>query len=250
MASTDTACAPVHEDDDATGRNINTFPSDQLAQHRDDLIAAYVKIRAATEAIAYPLLAEQQSIQSMPDASPVKWHRAHTSWFFETFLLQHYKKRFDWHNVEFCYLFNSYYNGIGKQYPRAERGRMAHPDCEEITAYRSTVDQRMEQMLAGVTDHELGEMAAMLVLGLNHEQQHQELMLTDYQHALSVAPATAPPPPTATIARPLAISFSVNRELAIFKGCISNGLTANTPNLILWVTIAAGTRLKKQSHLL
>ena len=138
----------------------------------------------------------------MADASPVKWHLAHTTWFFETFLLQRYEHGFKWIDEDYCYLFNSYYNSIGQQYPRSQRGEMEKPGVADITTYRSAVDQRMLQLLNTADDNVFGEFSALLLLGLNHEQQHQELILTDFQHAWSLNPGISAPWPQAAQSSP------------------------------------------------
>jgi ergothioneine biosynthesis protein EgtB len=141
----------------------------------------YVAIREASARLAAPLSAEDCTIQSMPDASPVKWHLAHTTWFFETFVLAPHQRGYRVFDPEYGYLFNSYYNAIGARHPRPERGMLSRPSLDEVLAYRRHVD---EAMLAGVPAqaHELVE------LGLQHEQQHQELILTDVKHLLSRNP--------------------------------------------------------------
>jgi ergothioneine biosynthesis protein EgtB len=144
-------------------------------QPRTDLAQAYREIRAHTESLAAPLSAEDAQIQSMPDASPVKWHLAHTSWFFETVILsQPGYKAFD---PNFTYLFNSYYEAVGPRHPRPRRGLLTRPSLEQVMAYRAHIDTAMA---AACADPGLADM---IVLGLNHEQQHQELILTDIKHA-------------------------------------------------------------------
>ena len=120
----------------------------------------------------------------MPDASPIKWHLAHTTWFFETFILAQHETGFSWHNPSFQTLFNSYYNGIGEQHPRPERGMLSRPGLDEIHSYRTQVNERLEKLLANCDTGRFELLAAVLVLGINHEQQHQELILTDIKHAL------------------------------------------------------------------
>src|SRR5690606_34897824 len=139
----------------------------------------YRAVRGATEALAEPLSSEDQTIQSMPDASPVKWHRAHTTWFFETFLLRPFSPAYEVFGEEYNYLFNSYYEAIGERHPRPARGMITRPSAEEIGRYRAHVDEAMLRFI-----DECPEDAAFLIeLGLNHEQQHQELLLTDIKHA-------------------------------------------------------------------
>ena len=149
--------------------------------------AAYARVRAQTEALVAPLSAEDCQLQSMPDASPSKWHLAHTTWFFETFLLERHEPSFAPFDPAFRVLFNSYYQGVGPQHPRAQRGLVSRPTLDEVRTWRRQVDARMATLIARcAADAEFG---ALLTLGLNHEQQHQELLLTDIQHALSCNPA-------------------------------------------------------------
>ncbi len=145
-------------------------------------------VRRQTETLAEPLEPEDFVVQSMPDASPVKWHMAHTTWFFETFLLKavipDYQPRFPQYN----YLFNSYYNTIGERIARDKRGLLSRPSISEVWRYRQEIDARMEDWLANVDEATLAQYAPILVLGLNHEQQHQELILTDLKHAFASNP--------------------------------------------------------------
>ncbi|HEY5291513.1 MAG TPA: ergothioneine biosynthesis protein EgtB [Burkholderiales bacterium] len=143
-------------------------------------------IRLATCALAAPLSAEDCAIQSMPDASPVKWHLAHTTWFFETFVLAPHQPGYRVFDASYRFLFNSYYNAIGERHPRPERGMLSRPGLEEILAYRRHVDEAMPGLLAG--DRAPPESGALIELGLQHEQQHQELILTDAKHLLSRNP--------------------------------------------------------------
>ena len=140
------------------------------------LAQAYAEVRAHTEALARPLSAEDCLLQSMPDASPVKWHLAHTSWFFETVIVARHSgyRLFD---PRFAYLFNSYYEALGPRHPRPRRGHLSRPSLEEVYAYRAHVDAAM---LEACADESLREL---ITLGLHHEQQHQELILTDIKHA-------------------------------------------------------------------
>ena len=162
---------------------------------RQALGDAYQAARALSEALASPLSAEDQGVQSMPDASPAKWHLAHTTWFFETFLLTPFLP--DWHPYDerWGFLFNSYYEAVGGRHPRPERGLLTRPSVEEVARYRSAVDMAMAELLAGPAGAS-EEVAALVHLGINHEQQHQELLLTDILHAFScnpLRPPTAPP---------------------------------------------------------
>jgi len=148
------------------------------------LAERYQAVRDATEALAAPLSAEDQTIQSMPDASPTKWHRAHTTWFFETFILRAHDPAYRPYDERFFYLFNSYYEAIGPRHARPSRGLITRPGAAEIGEYRAHVDRAMQALLQRPTP----EIDALVELGLNHEQQHQELLLTDIKHAFSANP--------------------------------------------------------------
>lgn len=155
------------------------------------LLARYEAVRSASMALAEPLSDEDCCVQSMPDASPIKWHLAHTTWFFETFVLERFEANFKPFQPAFRMLFNSYYNGVGAKHPRPQRGLLTRPDMAEIEDYRSDVDARIEALLliaAAPTYIPSSELEHLIVLGLNHEQQHQELMLTDILHLLSCNP--------------------------------------------------------------
>jgi ergothioneine biosynthesis protein EgtB len=155
---------------------------------RPSLLAAYANVRAFSETLTRPLSPEDMTIQSMADASPAKWHLAHTSWFFETFILKTQDARYRAFDAAYEYLFNSYYNGIGPQFSRPDRGVLSRPTVDEILAYRAHVDAAMERFLTGCSDQTLRAMRPLVELGLNHEQQHQELILTDLKHAMSLNP--------------------------------------------------------------
>jgi ergothioneine biosynthesis protein EgtB len=136
-----------------------------------------------TEQLAQPLSPEDQTVQSMPDASPTKWHLAHTTWFFETFLVRPQQPDYRVFDPAYEYLFNSYYEAIGPRHPRPQRGMLTRPGVEEILAYRRYVSDAMAELIdAGRGDH------ALIELGLHHEQQHQELILMDVKHMLSMNP--------------------------------------------------------------
>ena len=166
----------------------------------------YESVRKRSLMLAEPLSDEDCGAQSMPDASPVKWHLAHTTWFFETFILERLEAQFQPFHPAFRFLFNSYYNGIGDRHPRARRGLLTRPSMQEVRAYRTNVDARIARLLAEQADNE--ELAALIELGLQHEQQHQELILTDVKHLLAQSalyPAYTPAPPQAAEAEaPLA----------------------------------------------
>lgn len=152
---------------------------------RPDLTCTYHSVRALTESLAAPLDPEDQVVQSMPDASPTKWHRAHTTWFFEEFVLSGFDG-YEPFDPTFRYLFNSYYEAVGPRQPRPRRGMITRPGVTEIEAYRRHVDSAMTEFLGG-TRLSI-EQAALVELGLHHEQQHQELLLMDALHLLSQNP--------------------------------------------------------------
>jgi ergothioneine biosynthesis protein EgtB len=150
-----------------------------------DLLTRYLDIRAETEARAALLSPEDQQVQSMPDCSPAKWHRAHITWFFETFILGQ-QPGYKWFDPAFGYLFNSYYEAVGSRHPRPERGMLTRPSAETVGRYRAHVDKAMAALLGGANPSD--EMAQLIELGLHHEQQHQELLLTDIKHAFGLNP--------------------------------------------------------------
>jgi ergothioneine biosynthesis protein EgtB len=164
-------------------------------------------VRARSLELAAPLSAEDQTIQSMPDASPTKWHLAHVSWFFETFILSQHSTDYAEFDPDFAYLFNSYYEAVGARHPRPQRGLITRPSLEEIHAYRRHVDAAMQHLIANTPGTAWEGIAPLLELGLNHEQQHQELILMDIKHALSQSPLSpaygAPAPPPAPRAQAL-----------------------------------------------
>ncbi|MDZ7674846.1 MAG: ergothioneine biosynthesis protein EgtB [Acidimicrobiales bacterium] len=142
----------------------------------------FCDVRNLTETLAEPLGPEDQTVQSMADVSPTKWHRAHVTWFFEEFVLGPTIESYGVFHPQYSYLFNSYYEAVGPRHPRARRGAVSRPTVDDVTAYRRAVDVAMIDMLdAGVDD----EVAALVELGLHHEQQHQELLLMDAKHVLS-----------------------------------------------------------------
>ncbi|MDN4038239.1 ergothioneine biosynthesis protein EgtB [Massilia sp. YIM B02443] len=151
----------------------------------ESLQRRFGQVRARSLHLAEPLSNEDCCAQSMPDASPIKWHLAHTTWFFETFILEPREEGFAPFHPAFRVLFNSYYNGIGARHPRPQRGLLTRPSLDEVKAYRLDVDRRMMALLGRGVDETL---AATVELGLQHEQQHQELMLTDVKHLLSCNP--------------------------------------------------------------
>jgi ergothioneine biosynthesis protein EgtB len=152
-----------------------------------DLLRAYQSVRATTERLVAPLSAEDQTVQSMPDVSPTKWHRAHATWFFETFVLSPFVATYRPYDDAYAYIFNSYYEALGDRHPRNQRGLISRPGIGEVARYREFVDEAMRDLLGGDLELEPG-LAELITLGLNHEQQHQELLLMDIKNVLSRNP--------------------------------------------------------------
>ncbi|HKY01352.1 MAG TPA: SUMF1/EgtB/PvdO family nonheme iron enzyme, partial [Burkholderiales bacterium] len=149
------------------------------------LAKQYLSVRGATTALAAPLSEEDCAVQSMPDCSPAKWHLAHTTWFFETFVLEKQIPDYRPFDEQYRVLFNSYYQSVGEQYSRPHRGLLTRPGLRDIRAYRCAIDQQMLDFLGrGVC----AEVACVIELGLHHEQQHQELLLTDIKHLFGCNP--------------------------------------------------------------
>lgn len=167
-----------------------------------DLSTRFRTVRDLTERLAEPLSPEDQTVQSMPDTSPTKWHRAHTTWFFETFVLRPHLPDYRPLDETYAYLFNSYYEQAGARYPRPYRGLVTRPGAAEVAAYRRHVDAAMQRLLDLPAPPEVAELVE---LGLHHEQQHQELVLMDIKHVLSLNPldpvyASVPAPQPGSIA--------------------------------------------------
>jgi ergothioneine biosynthesis protein EgtB len=162
--------------------------STPLADPRTKWIAAFRAVRAETERRAAALAPEDQVVQSMPDASPTKWHRAHTTWFLEQFLLAPHLPRYRVFDEQFAYLFNSYYVAAGPRHGRPSRGMVTRPDATRVAAFRAHVDEAVERLVTETDDAQLAEVLRILEIGLHHEQQHQELILTDILHAFAQNP--------------------------------------------------------------
>jgi ergothioneine biosynthesis protein EgtB len=158
--------------------------SDRDAAAASDVGARFRAVRRHTDALVAALSPEDQCVQSMPDASPAKWHRAHTTWFFEQFVLEPFLPGYRGLDPRFRYLFNSYYEAVGPRHPRPARGLLTRPTASEITAYRAHVDAAMADLLPAIP----AGAAELVELGLQHEQQHQELLLTDMLHAFAASP--------------------------------------------------------------
>jgi ergothioneine biosynthesis protein EgtB len=149
------------------------------------LVEQYQQVRDLSEHLCQPLAIEDYVIQSMPDVSPPKWHLAHTTWFFETFLLVPHLAGYEVFHPQYGYLFNSYYEAVGQRHPRPQRGLLSRPTVEEVYRYRAYVDEGMRSLLTNSLNPAL---KSLIRLGLNHEQQHQELLLTDLKHILALNP--------------------------------------------------------------
>jgi ergothioneine biosynthesis protein EgtB len=148
----------------------------------------FLRTRKLTEELAAPLTAEDQTIQSMPDGSPTKWHLGHTTWFFEEFVLKKFIDDYRCLDPHFGYIFNSYYEALGPRQPRALRGVLSRPSLTEVAAYRRHVDELVERLIMTISQKTWDEMRSVIDLGLHHEQQHQELLLTDILHLFSLNP--------------------------------------------------------------
>lgn len=164
--------------------------TDQLPVNGNNhsLLDRYRAVRSFTERLARPLAVEDYVVQSMPDVSPTKWHLAHVSWFFETFILRAHDPDYRPLNPQYAYLFNSYYVQAGERHCRDRRGYISRPTVEEVYRYRAHVDEHMESLLERADEAALAMLQPLVEIGLNHEQQHQELLLTDIKHVLSVNP--------------------------------------------------------------
>jgi len=155
---------------------------------QETLAKQYNKIRSQTLKLTEPLSVEDCCIQTLPEVSPTKWHLAHTSWFFETFILKRAISNYQDFHPQFQYLFNSYYNSLGEQFPQPQRGLLSRPTLEEIKNYREHVDQAMTQFLQKGEASHLSKISSLIEIGLHHEQQHQELILTDIKNVLAFNP--------------------------------------------------------------
>jgi ergothioneine biosynthesis protein EgtB len=182
-------------------------------------------VRAYTLALAQPLSAEDQCVQSMPDASPIKWHLAHTSWFFETVVLQAFQAGYQPFDPQYLYLFNSYYETLGPRHPRPQRGLLTRPTLADINVYRQHVNGAMRHFMACADETTWKAAADLIELGLHHEEQHQELIMTDILHLLSCNPLL-PPCLHSTDTRP-GSDASTLKWLAVEGGVHGVGHTGN-----------------------
>jgi ergothioneine biosynthesis protein EgtB len=161
---------------------------DALEIVREELLRRFLRVRATTDWICEPLTVEDCVVQTSTDCSPVKWQLAHTTWFFETFVLAPHARGYRLFHPQFGYLFNSYYNAIGERTPRDLRGLMSRPTLAEVLSYRAHVHRAVERFILDSDSDVLRQLAPIIVLGINHEQQHQELMITDVKTVLAMNP--------------------------------------------------------------
>src|SRR2546426_4832226 len=146
------------------------------------LHSEYSRVRAFTESLCEGLAAEDFVVQSMPDVSPTKWHLAHTTWFFETFILKKFASGYRSEIPQYAYLFNSYYNAAGDMHRRDLRGLISRPTVKEAQRYRSSIDSHIDNLFSDADEKLLDEIEPILILGIHHERQHQELLVTDIKH--------------------------------------------------------------------
>ena len=172
----------------ARGAAVSERQDAVSAPSRAAIRDSYRRVRAVSEEICRPLETEDYVIQTMDDVSPPKWHLAHTSWFFETFLLKPHLRGYQDFHPRFNYLFNSYYEAVGERHPRPRRGLLSRPTVEQVYRYRAHVDRFLAELIETAEDETWRQLAPLLTLGLHHEQQHQELLLTDLKHILAANP--------------------------------------------------------------
>ncbi len=188
-----------------------------LAEDRDAWRARFVACRARSETLAAPLLPEDQVVQSMPDVSPTKWHLAHVTWFWETFLLGPQFAGYRVFDPAYDYLFNSYYEAVGPRHPRPARGLLSRPGVEAIARHRAHVTAATERLIAGADAATFRTIAALIELGLAHEEQHQELILMDIKHVFAQNPLK----PAYKLAAPKAARTAPPLEWRGFAGGLS-----------------------------
>lgn len=159
---------------------------DKVAPSTDSkaVLAQFKAVRSLTEELCEPLEIEDYNLQAIAETSPAKWHLAHTTWFFETFILKAFTENYSPYNEQYEYLFNSYYNGVGEQFPRPKRSLLSRPTVPEIIEYRATITQNIVELVSSLSGDKASEVLELVILGINHEQQHQELLLTDLKFNL------------------------------------------------------------------
>lgn len=211
--------------------------TETLAVRTEDSVARFMRVRRQTLALAAGLAPEDLQIQSMPDASPAKWHLAHTTWFFEQFVLAR-DPSYTSPNPAWHYLFNSYYQSVGPMHARPQRGLLSRPTVEEIRDYRARIDEAVGELITRGLDPDL---AARIELGLHHEQQHQELLLTDLKHAFwcnPLHPAYRDAVGDAPSSKSFPLRFLAGREGAVDMGHRGHGFTYDneTPRHRTWLS--------------
>ena len=162
--------------------------ADSAVSRKARLLSRFHQVRDFTTSLCQGLAPEDCVVQSMPDVSPTKWHLAHTTWFFETFILRKWIAGYRAENAQYAYLFNSYYNAAGDMHRRDLRGLISRPTVTETQRYRSAIDQHIDDLLSQADDELLDEIEPIVVLGIHHEQQHQELLVTDIKHVFAQNP--------------------------------------------------------------
>ena len=224
--------------------SLNPSPAAALRLRGPDraaLAVRFAEVRAHSLALAGPLSAEDQCVQSMPDASPTKWHLAHTTWFFEAVVLSAHASGYRCFDHRWLHLFNSYYESLGPRHPRPQRGMLTRPALAEVHAYRAHVDAAVEAFIAGADDGAWAATAPLLELGVHHEQQHQELIVTDVLHLLSCNPLlpayAAPESPGLRLASASQLQWLAGPEGAVDIGHAGEGFAFDneTPRHRTWL---------------
>ena len=200
-----------------------TNEQDESLPHRSGVLRRFAETRARSVALAEGLSPEDQCVQSMPDVSPTKWHLAHTSWFFEAVVLSEHSPGYRVFDPHFPHLFNSYYEALGPRHPRPQRGLLTRPSNDEVLAYRAYVDAAMQVFIASAGEPAWTAAAPLVELGLNHEQQHQELIVTDILHAFSCNPLLPAYQPTDTPALRLATASTPLNWIDVPGGIVEMG---------------------------
>jgi ergothioneine biosynthesis protein EgtB len=167
---------------------IGEVKAPSMSWSRDDAISAYKHVRTRSEDICRPLAIEDYVVQPVEDVSPPKWHLGHTTWFFEQVLLDQFQSGYERFHSKYFYLFNSYYQSFGDRWNRPQRGTLSRPTVKDVTDYRAEIDRRMTDFIGNVKEEDWPRVCDLIILGLNHEQQHQELLLTDIKFILATSP--------------------------------------------------------------
>ena len=203
--------------------SVSSAVAGAIAPQRATLQHRFAHVRAHSLALAAPLSAEDQCVQPMPDASPTKWHLAHTSWFFEAVVLTAHDAAYQPFDRRFFHLFNSYYESLGPRHPRPQRGLLTRPSLGDVHRYRAHVDQAMQAFIEGAKGQAWESAAPLIELGLNHEQQHQELILTDILYTLSCNPLLPAYQATEPVALRLASARPDAKWVAVDGGVVAVG---------------------------